>query len=224
MWCLPKITKQFLERMEDLLNLYAKPYNPKEPVICFDEKNKQLIEDTRPILPTRPEKPRRCDYEYRRNGTSNIFLTIEPKAGFRTVAVTKRRTKQDFAHEIQRITGLSRYRQVKHLHIVVDNLNTHFEKSFYETFPKKKAEKIIRKVKFHYTPCHASWLNMAEIEISILGKQCLNRRMATEEILTREIHAWQEYRNRKQATIQWRFTRKDARQVFREYYRTELIE
>jgi hypothetical protein len=199
--------------MEDVLNLYEKPYNPAEPVICVDEKSKQLIQDTRKTLKAKRNKLKRFDYEYRRNGTRNIFLAVEPKAGKRRLKVTHRRKKPDFA---QFIKELSRnYGNAEKIHIVADNLNTHFEKSFYETFSKAEAQKILKRIKFHYTPKHASWLNMAEIELSIAGRQCLNRRISTEEKLKREIRYWQSYRNRKKMTIQWKFTVKDARRKFK---------
>lgn len=221
MWCLPTITPEFIRRMENLLKLYAKPYNPQEPVICFDEKSKQLLKDTRKGRPTKPGKPRRRDYEYERNGVRNIFLAVEPKAGFRTVSVTKHRKKPDLAHEIERIITLPRYSAAQKIHIVVDNLNTHFEKSFYETFEKERADKILKRIQFRYTPKHASWLNMAEIELSIMGRQCVNQRIPTEPKLIRAITAWEQRRNQSQSKINWKFTVKDARNVFK-YEQTKL--
>jgi len=215
MWCVPKVTPEYVERMEDLLTLYAKPYDPKEPVICFDEKSKQLIEETRPIQNTKPGKARRKDYEYKRNGTKNVFVAVEPKGGHREVRVTDRRTKQDFAKEIDRIIRLPRYREVKTIHIVLDNLNTHFEKSFVETFGTEKAEKIMQRIQFHYTPKHASWLNMAEIEIGILDRQCIKGRIPTEELMKEKIRAWVRERNQQKKTIKWSFTVTDAREKFK---------
>lgn len=214
MWCVPKVTPEYVERMEDLLTLYAQPYDPKEPLLCFDEKSKQLIEETRPIQPTKRGKTRRKDYEYQRNGTKNLFVTTEPKGGHREVMVTDRRTKQDFAKEIGRIITLPRYRQAKTIHLVLDNLNTHFEKSFIETFGKEKTQKITRRIQFHYTPKHASWLNMAEIEIGILDRQCIKGRIPTEELLKRKIRCWSRERNKQKKTIKWSFTVKDAREKF----------
>jgi hypothetical protein len=224
MWCIPSVTPEFITRMEHVLDLYAEPYNAREPVICFDEKSKQLLEDTRTPRAMKPNKLRCRDYEYKRNGTRNIFLAVEPKAGFRSTSVTHHRTKTDFAHEIERIISLPRYAEANCIHIVVDNLNTHFEASLIETFGKRKAKNLMRRVQFHYTPKHGSWLNMAEIELSIMGRQCLNRRIPDEALLTREAVAWEQYRNDRHATIQWRFTVHDARRVFREYYKAKLVE
>lgn len=225
MWCVPNLTPEFIRRMEEILELYAKPFDPREPVICFDEKSKQLLADTRPTTnQTDTGTPRRRDDEYHRNGTRNIFLAVEPKGGFRTVAVTERRTKSDFAKEIERIIELPRYREANTMHIVLDNLNTHFQASFIETFGPERAAELMQRIQFHHTPKHASWLNMAEIELSVMGRQCLNRRIPDEALLTREAETWEQYRNDKQATIQWRFTLADARQVFREYYASNLVE
>ena len=141
MWCIPKLTPEFIERMEDLLELYAKPCNLPEPVLCFDEKSKQLLRDTRPVKNTTEGKPRRRDYEYERNGPRNIFVTVEPKGGYRDVKVTMRRKKQDFAKEMRRIVDLPRYKDATTIHVVLDNLNTHFEKSFLETFGKKETKR-----------------------------------------------------------------------------------
>lgn len=213
MWCLPKVNQQFKERMEDVLNLYEKPYNFAEPVICVDEKSKQLLQDKQKPVKARKGKLRRADYEYRRNGTRNIFLSVEPKAGQRQLKVTRHRKKPDFAQFIKELS--KKYSRTEKIHIVVDNLNTHFEKSFYETFSQTEADNILKKIEFHYTPKHASWLNMAEIELSIVGRQCLNRRIPTEEKLKQEIKYWQKYRNDEKLTIQWKFTVKDARKKFR---------
>lgn len=224
MWCVPKLTPEFTERMEDILTLYAKPYDPKEPVICFDEKSKQLIDNVRPAQQTKSGKPRRRDSEYQRNGTRNLFMTVEPKGGFRTVSVTEHRKKPDFAQEIKRIAGLPRYRKATKIHLVLDNLNTHFEKSLTETFNRRNARALITRIQFHHTPKHASWLNMAEIELSVMGRQCLNRRIPTEALLTREVGVWENYRNDRHAVIRWRFTLADAREVFKEYYNAKLVE
>ena len=219
MWCIPKVTDTFIARMEHLIEVYQQPYDPLEPVICFDEKSKQLLEDTRPLLsPTDTGQPIRRDYEYRRNGTVNLFLSVEPKGGYREVTVTDRRTKQDFAGEIKRLSELPRYQSAKKLHIVLDNLNTHFETSLQETFGSSVTKRLMERIEFHYTPTHGSWLNMAEIELSILGRQCVNRRLPTKERVVRETSAWQAFRNDRQATLQWKFTTRDARNVFKEYY------
>lgn len=215
MWCVPTLTPEFIERMEDILDLYAKPYDAKEPVICFDEKSKQLLKDTRPIQQTKPGKPRQRDYEYERNGTRNIFMAVEPKGGRRETTVTKRRTKKDFAREIARIITLPRYRAAHHIHVVLDNLNTHFVASFIETFGRQKARRLLRRIRFHYTPKHASWLNMAEIELSIVSRQTLGGRIPDEDALNGRIRLWRNKRNRAGATIKWKFTKDDARKIFK---------
>ena len=201
--------------MEDVLDLYEKPYNAKEPVICFDEKSKQLIADTREIQLAKEGKPKRRDYEYKRNGTRNIFVTVEPKGGHREITVTKRRTRADFAKEIQRIVDLPRYADALKVHIVLDNLNTHFEKSLIETLKKEESERLISKIQFHHTPKHASWLDMAEIEIGILDRQCLKGRISTETKMKTKIEAWKKVRNENGAKINWKFTTKDARVKFK---------
>ena len=198
--------------MEDVLTLYAKPYDRSQPVLCFDEKSKQLIEETRVPKKTKEGKVRRRDYEYKRNGTRNIFVTVEAKGGHREVTVTTQRKREDFAREIKRIVDLPRYKNATIIHIVHDNLNTHFAKSFYQTFSKEEAERTLSRIQFHHTPKHASWLNMAEIEIGVLDRQCIKGRIATEEKLVTQIHAWRHERNRQQAIINWKFTVTKARE------------
>ncbi|MBI4250663.1 IS630 family transposase [Candidatus Uhrbacteria bacterium] len=224
MWCIPKVDDVFIARMENILDLYGKPYNPDEPVICFDEKSKELHAHTRDPQPAIAHRPRRYDYEYARNGTANIFLAVEPKAGFRTASVTERRTKIDFAHEIRRIIGLPRYRSAAKIHIVLDNLNTHFEQSLLDAFGKQAARSPMSRIQFHHTPVHASWLNMAEIEMSILSRQCVHQRISDRALLCSAMRAWQHRRNKRRATIQWKFTKDDARNVFKEYYPTNSVE
>lgn len=214
MWCIPTVTPEFIERMEHVLDLYTKPYDPQEPILCFDEKSKQLLKDTRAIQEAKEGRLRHRDYEYKRNGTRNIFVAVEPKGGYREAIVTNRRTKQDFAREMKRIVELSRYRACTKIHIVLDNLNIHSEKSLYKTFDERQAEAIMSRLQFHYTPKHASWLNMAEIEIGILNRQCIRGRIPTEERLEEKIRAWQAERNEHKAMIRWRFTAKDAREKF----------
>jgi hypothetical protein len=198
--------------MEDVLDLYAKPYNPKQPVLCFDEKSKELRKDSKAVI---RGKITRRDYEYIRNGTANVFMTVEPKAGYRTTKATKRRRKKDFAREIRRISKLPMYRKTRVIHIVLDNLNTHGEHSLMETFGERETERIMRRIQFHHTPKHASWLNMAEIELSILEKQCLKQRIPDRSALRAHLRAWQTQRNRHHAKINWRFTKRDARRVFK---------
>lgn len=214
MWVLPKVDDEFIARMEHLLDLYARPYDSHEPLLCFDEKSKELHDETRPLQPTKPGKPRRRDYEYKRNGTRNIFLTVEPRGGWRRVRHTARRTKRDFAQEIMRIVSLSRYQHARKLHIVLDNLNTHGAPSLIETFGKEKAMRLIERTTFHHTPKHASWLNMAEIELSILARQALGR-IGTRSLLGKQLRIWSRDRNRKKATINWSFTTDDARRIFK---------
>lgn len=215
MWCIPEVTPPFIERMEHILDLYNKQYNPKQPIVCVDEKNKQLIGSKRKGKPAKEGKPKKTDYEYQRNGTRNIFLSVEPKAGFRKVKVTKQRKCSDFAQFIKELVNLKRFQKVKKIHIVLDNLNTHFEKSFYETFSKTEADHILKKIEFHYTPKHASWLNMAEIEIGIMDRQCLRKRIADKKVLVRNISLWQRERNRHKTKIDWKFTTQKAREVFK---------
>jgi len=220
MWCIPKIDKLFTERMEDVLELYERPYNQEEPVVCLDEKSKQLLEDARTRLPAKPGKTACRDYQYRRGGTRNLFIAVEPKGGYREVAVTKRRQKRDFARVIKELVEKT-YQKAKQIHIVLDNLNTHFASSLQETFGKRITKQLLKRIVFHYTPCHASWLNMAEIEISVLSKQCIKGRIGTEAQLKEYASAWQENRNKQKAKINWRFTRKKARRVFK--YRLKNI-
>jgi hypothetical protein len=215
MWCIPEVTQEFVNRMEHILDLYAKPYNPLEPIVCVDEKSKQLIENTRKSKPMKAGKPKRTDYEYQRNGTQNIFMAVEPKAGFRKAKVTKYRKCPDFAQFIKELTNLNRYRKISKLHIVLDNLNTHFEKSFYKTFSKMEADNILKEIEFHYTPKHASWLDMAEIEIGIMDRQCLGKRIPDKKSLVKNISVWQRDRNKQQAKINWKFTKQEARKVFK---------
>lgn len=203
--------------MYDLLELYAKPYDPKRPVVCVDEKSKQLLAHARTPISAKTGTLRKEDYEYERRGTRNIFLAIEPKAGKRCAKVTLRRQKSDFATFTMELAGTT-YRDADHLDIVADNLNTHFEKSFLETFGPERAQEILSRITFHYTPKHASWLNMAEIEIGILDKQCLGKRMENARMLKREVGAWQARRNRAKVKIAWKFTKQDADRKLGKHY------
>ena len=215
MWCIPKVTPEFVLRMEEVLDLYAKPYNLREPVLCFDEKSKELHKETRRVKQTKEGEVRRHDYEYKRNGTRNIFMTVEPKGGHRETEVTLRRTRSDFAEEIKRISELSRYKEATIIHVVLDNLNTHNEQSLIVAFGKEEAALLMQRIRFHHTPKHASWLNMAEIELSIMEGQCTKRRIPDMHVLQKELRAWQTRRNEEGALMHWRFTRDDARRVFR---------
>jgi hypothetical protein len=187
MWCIGKITPEFMKRMYDILDLYQEPYDSRIPVLGVDEKPKQLIDDSRKPLPMHLGMAERYDYEYIRNGKANIFVAVEPKHGKRITKVTKKRKKKDFA-EFMRDVVLA-YPYAKKLRIVLDNLNTHFESSFYETFEKNEAKRILSKLEFHYTPKHASWLNVAEIEIGAIDAQCTARRMKDISFLREEVNA-----------------------------------
>ncbi len=196
--------------MEDVLDLYAEPYDPQRPTVNFDETSKQLIEETRTALPMKVGEPVRYDYEYSRNGVRNLFMFCEPKAYWRHIEVTDRRTMRDFAQQMKWLVD-ERYPEAEVVRVVMDNLNTHKAASLYETFAPEEARRIIKKLEFHFTPKHGSWLNMAEIELSVLTRQCLDRRIPDEESLKREITAYEERRNEANATINWRFTSQDAR-------------
>lgn len=214
MWCVPKLSDEYIERMEHLLDLYAQPYNKDEPVVCIDEKSKQLLEHTRASLPTTEHAMRRVDYEYKRNGTRNIFCAVEPKGGHRRLTVTARRTKQDFALFVRELVDTD-YARARLIHVVCDNLNTHFPPSFHETFSKEEAEALLSRIRFHYTPKHASWLDMAEIELSILSRTAIKGRVPTEEKLAARVQRFQDARNARCATIDWRFTKDDARRALK---------
>jgi hypothetical protein len=209
MWCVGVLTEEYRRRMYDLLDLYARPLRRDEPVVCVDEKSTQLLRDSRPGLPMRPGAPLRQDYEYARGGTANLFVAVEPKAGRRTVTVTEHRGKRDFVafarHLLQRV-----YRHARRIHLVVDNLNTHFRRCFEEVLGIACARRLLRRVIFHHTPNHASWLNIAEIEIAALTRQCLQRRVPDQHTLRGEVNAWQQRRNRQRRTIDWTFTRQNA--------------
>lgn len=217
MWCIGQLTPQYRQRMYEVLDLYARPYNPDEPVVCVDEKSKQLLAPKHPALPIKPGKPGKVDYEYERKGTRNLFVAVEPLAGWRQVQVTHHRKKADFVHFIRQLLQ-GRYRHAKKVHLVVDNLNTHFAKVFVEILGVKRAQKLLSRLEFHYTPKHGSWLNMAEIEIGILDQQCLNRRIPTETELSTHVKAWNTRRNRQKKTIDWSFTRQDADQKLGKHY------
>lgn len=207
--------------MEDLLTVYSWPYNPQKPVVGFDETSKQLLADARPGMPARPGHLAKRDYEYQRRGTRNIFMMVEPKGNKRYVRVTAHRRKPDFAYCMKWLVE-EIYPESDMVLVVLDNLNTHFPSSLYETFNRKQADKILDRLEFHYTPKHASWLNVAEIEIGILNRQCLNRRIESEELLLGEAKAWEVERNRKGIGIKWKFSVSDAKRVFPALYPSEL--
>lgn len=216
MWCVPKLNKEFKSRMEALLKLYKKPYDKNNPVICLDEKPYQLLGDTRKSTLPKPGKIAKQDYEYKRKGTCSIFVAVEPKGKRRYTKVSKRRTRIDFAHFVNDL--IAQYPRAKVINIVLDNLNTHNEKSFVQAFGKEKAKEIMSRIRFYYTPKHASWLNMAEIEISVLSRQCLKSRIQSISELKPRVKYWQDNRNSEKIGINWNFTRKDAKNVFKELY------
>ena len=213
------MSAEFVAHMEDVLDLYAEPYDPKRPVVCFDETSTQLLAETRAPMPPRPGRPQRQDYEYRREGTRNLFLACEPLAGWRQVAVTQRRTMQDFAHQMRWLVDEA-YPEVPVVRVVLDNLNTHRTASLYETFPAVEARRIAKRLEFtfHYTPKHGSWLNMAEIEFSVLSRSCLRQRIPDQETLGREVQALVRERNAAQSIINWRFNTQNARTKLHRLY------
>jgi len=217
MWCIGQITEEYRHRMYELLALYAQPFDPREPVVCIDEKSLQLLGHSRAPLPMAPGVIAKDDYEYVRKGTINLFVAVEPKAGQRAVSVTEQRGKIDFVGFIASLLG-GAYARARRVHIVLDNLNTHFRKSFEDVLGHRAADKLLRRVQFHYTPKHASWLNMAEIEIGILSRQCLDRRLPNRPTLEREVEHWQRGRNVMGTTIEWKFTRQDADRKLGRHY------
>ena len=216
MWCIATITPEYRNRMYKVLDLYKEEYDAKYPVICVDEKSKQLLGEIRKPIPMKVGSPAKHDYEYKRKGTSNIFVAVEPKAGRHLLKVTKRRTKHDYATFIKEL--LNTYKKATKIRLVADNLNTHFEKSFYETFKLTEANKILKRIDFFYTPKHASWLNMAEIEINMLETECLDRKIDTHEKLIREVYVWESEKNKKNKKIFWKFTKKDADRKLSKHY------
>lgn len=203
--------------MEEVLDLYHQPYDPSQPVVCFDEGSKQLIGETRVPLPMRPGEPARYDYEYERHGTCNLFMFFEPLQGWRHVEVTDRRTLLDYAQCMKDLVDRW-YPNAERIHVVQDNLNTHKPAALYEAFPPAEARRILQRLEFHYTPKHGSWLNMAEIELNVLNKQCLDRRIPHKQTLMNEVEAWHQDRNRRTATVNWQFTTQDARIKLRHLY------
>lgn len=203
--------------MEDVLELYAEPYDAKRPKVNFDETSKQLIQETRQRLPAEVGQAERYDYEYQRNGVRNLFMFVEPQAGWRHVAVTGQRTKVDFAQQMKWLVDEA-YPDAELIRIILDNLNTHGAAALYAAFAPEEARRLVKKLEFHYTPKHGSWLNMAEIELSVLQRQCLDRRIADEATLKQEIEAWEEQRNESRATIDWRFSVTDAREKLKRLY------
>jgi hypothetical protein len=196
--------------MEDVLDLYEAPADPRRPLVCFDELPYQLVSETRTPRPVRPGRAARHDYEYKREGTANLFLHCAPHLGWRHVEVTERRTGRDFAHQMKALVD-EHFPQAAVVRLVCDNLSTHTAAALYAAFPPEEARRIARRLEFHHTPKHGSWLNMAEIELSVLSGQCLDRRLGDRQTLAAEAAAWERRRNAARATITWRFTAADAR-------------
>lgn len=209
-WCIPtQADAEMVYHMEDVLEVYTRPYDPRRPQVCMDEVNTQLLSDTREPLPMEPGKPKREDYEYVREGVCNVFLACEPLAGKRYTMVAAQRTKQEWAAFIRRLSD-EYYPDAHKIVLVMDNLNTHTLASLYEVFPVKEARRLAQRFEVHYTPKHASWLNMAEIELSALDRQCLSQRLASLEIAAQQVAAWTTRRNQQRVTITWRFPAEDA--------------
>jgi hypothetical protein len=213
----PRKSAAFVWRMEEVLDLYEEPYDPLRPVVCFDERPCQLIGDVRDPLPMKPGCIERFDSEYERGGVCWVLMSFEPLSGWREVMVTEHRRKQEFAHSMRRLAQ-EHYPQAEKIRVVLDNLSTHTAAAFYESFSAEVARKLARKIEFIYTPVHGSWLNMVEVEISVLVRQCLKRRLPDIETLERQAQAWCTERNRHGASVDWRFRTEDARIKLRSLY------
>jgi len=208
--------------MEDVLEVYTRPYDERFPQVCLDEKSKQLISEVREPLAASSGRGARHDYEYGRNGVANLFIVSEPLAGWRDISVTERRTKLDWARCVQDLVDIH-YPEAEKIVLVMDNLNTHTPAALYEAFAPSEARRIAGKLEIHYTPKHGSWLNMAEIELSVLARQCLDRRIPDQESLAEEVDAWETERNAAESSIDWRFTTADARLKLKHLY-PEIVE
>ena len=213
----PQANAEFVCAMEDVLEVYTRPYDPRRPQVCLDETSKQLVAETREPLPAAPGRPERVDYAYERQGTANLFMAFEPLAGQRRVKVTKRRTAVDFAQVLQELVDVQ-YPQAEKIVLVMDNLNTHKPASLYEAFAPAEARRLMERLEIHYTPKHGSWLNMAETELSVLATQCLDRRIPDPTTLAQEVAAWEHQRNTAHSRVHWRFTTPDARIKLRRLY------
>jgi transposase len=210
MWCIPQVDGTYVARMEDVLDLYAEEHDPRQPVVCFDESPHQLIGEARQPIPAEPGRPERYDCEYRRNGTVNLFIFLDAHRPWRKVKVTEQRTAQDFAECMRDLVDVH-YPQADVVRVVLDNLSTHSPGALYDAFPAPEAHRILRRLEFHFTPKHASWLNMVEIEIGVLRSQCIDRRIDQKDRLVAEIAAWEDQRNVSGARIKWMFTTERAR-------------
>jgi transposase len=216
-WCIGKPSASYVAKMEDVLDVYQRPYDPKRPVVCIDEGGKELRDTPEGTLPMQPGQPAREDYEYERLGKANLFMSVEPLAGKRRVRVTQRHTYPDFAHQLRCLVDED-YPDAEGIVLVCDNLNTHAPACLYATFAPEEAHRINAKIEWHYTPEHGSWLNMAECELSVLARQCLDRRIADIEMLTHEAACWEQRRNAMSVKIHWHFTTADARIKLRRLY------
>lgn len=217
-WCIPpEANAEFVWHMEDVLDVYTRPYDPQRPQVCLDEASRQLLGDPTPPLPLAPGQPVRQDYEYEREGVCNVFLVSEPLVGWRHVTVSDRRTRLDYAYVIKDLVDVQ-YPEANRIVLVQDNLNTHTPASLYEAFEPAEAKRLADKLEIHYTPKHGSWLNMAEIELHVLAEQCLNRRLSDRATVEREVAAWEARRNATQQPIDWRFTTADARIKLKHLY------
>jgi len=210
MWCIPQVDGEYVARMEDVLDLYAEAPDPKRPVVCFDESPIQLIGEVRQPIPARPGQIERYDCEYRRNGTANLFVFLDVHRSWRKVKVTERRAAEDFAACMRELTDVY-YPEAERIRVVLDNLSTHSAGALYQTFPACEARRVLRRLEFHYVPKHASWLNMVEIEIGVLARQCLDRRIESHTKLAAETAVWEKQRNAARARIKWMFTTERAR-------------
>jgi len=213
----PKKNAEFVACLEDVLDVYQRFYDPRYPVVCLDEQLKQLVKETAVPIPMKPGQVARVDYEYERNGTANLFMLFEPLRGWRQVNVTDRRTQVDFAKVVRELID-DIYPDAEKVVLVMDNLNTHRIASLYEAFEPEEAQRLARKLEIHYTPVHGSWLNMAEIELSVLTRQCLARRISEKEELATKIKTWETLRNQSRATVNWQFQTKDARTKLKKLY------
>jgi hypothetical protein len=218
MWGIPpKHSAEFVYHMEDVLEVHCRPFDPERPVVCLDETFKQLVGETREPLPARPGAVARYDHVYVRNGVASLFLACEPLAGWRHVAVTEHRRRADWAGFVRGLLD-GRYREAERVVLVMDQLNTHSLASLYEAFPPEEAKRLAERVELHHTPKHGSWLNMAEIEFSVLGRQCLSRRVAQHDTLRRHVAQWEDGRNATQAKVTWHLTTDQARAKLRSLY------
>ena len=223
MWCIPQVDAEYVARMEDVLDLYAETPDPKRPVVCFDESPTQLIGEVRQSIPARPGQLERYDCEYRRNGTANLFVFLDAHRPWRKVKVTDRRAAEDFAQCMRELSDVH-FPKAEKIRVVMDNLSTHSPSALYRAFPAPEARRVLRRLEFHYTPKHASWLNMVEIEIGVLRSQCLDRRIDNHQRLAVEIAAWERQRNDSGARIKWMFTPEKARAKMARAYPTPVNE